>query len=127
MSALIKELLLDYSLNRLHVDMKSDLTIAIQSTLSSKLFTRRDAEYLNAYLSGYTAEEIAKQYNTYTVEVEACLERIFTAIETYSGYTDTSFMHKLESTRKYRKGGLRDLEAFLIAHSKEYSIHEIKE
>lgn len=126
MAGLVKELLLDYALNRLNVDMRSDLTIAIQSALSS--FTQIDARMLNLYLSGYTSEEIARMFiRITTAEVEVILERIFTAIETYSGYTDQSFVHKLELTKKYRKGGIRDLNIFLELHGKTYIAHEMKE
>jgi hypothetical protein len=126
MAALIKELLLDYALNRLSVDMRSDLTIAIQNALSSRVFTLMDIQYLNQYLSGYTASEIALQHNMLTVEIEEILERVFTAIEEYSGYTDTNFIHKLEMTNKYRKSGLNDMNTFLIEHSKHYITHELE-
>lgn len=105
--------------------MRSDLTIAIQNALVS--FTQRDVEYLNMYLSGYNAIEIAARYITTTDYIEKELERLFIAIEEHSGYTDQSFVHKLELTRKYRKGGIRDLNEFLIMHSKTYIAHELKD
>jgi hypothetical protein len=120
MAGLIKELLLDYALNRLHVDVRSDLTIAIQSALLS--FTQREALYLDMYLSGYNAIEIAA-----TEHVEGVLERIFTAIEEQSGYTDDNFIHRLELTKKYRKGGIRELHSFLALHGKSYIAHEMRE
>lgn len=126
MAALVKELLLDYALNRLTVDMRSDLTIAVQSALSSSVFTYNDVRILNMYLSGYTAEEIALQFMIETRMIELQLQRIFTAIEAYSGYTDDEFIHKLELTKKYRKGGMRDLNAFLQEHSKHYTAHELE-
>lgn len=126
MSALVKELLLDYALNRLNVDMRSDLTIAIQNALSSSAFTYIDAKVLDMYLAGYTADEIAAQHMMLTVLVEARLERIFKAIEEHSGYTDEGFIHKLELTKKYRKGGMRELKLFLDEHSKHYVAHELE-
>jgi len=126
MAGLVKELLLDYALNRLNVDMRSDLTIAIQSALLS--FTQVDARMLNLYLSGYTAQEIATMFiRVTTADVEATLERMFTAIEEQSGYTDDNFIHKLESSNKYRKGGIRELNTFLGLHGKSYTAHEMKE
>lgn len=127
MAGLVKELLLDYALNRLNVDMRSDLTIAIQSALLSDVFTITDAKVLDMYLAGYTADEIAARFMMLTVLVEARLERIFTAIEEHSGYTDESFIHKLESTNKYRKGGIRELDRFLDLHGKSYTAHDMKE
>jgi hypothetical protein len=125
MAGLIKELLLDYALNRLHVDVRSDLTIAIQSALLS--FTQREALYLDMYLSGYNAIEIAARFIDTTEHVEGVLERIFTAIEEQSGYTDDNFIHRLELTKKYRKGGIRELHSFLALHGKSYIAHEMRE
>lgn len=125
MAGLIKELLLDYALNRLHVDVRSDLTIAIQSALLS--FTQREALYLDMYLSGYNAIEIAARFIDTTEHVEVELERIFTAIEEHSGYTDENFIHRLELTKKYRKGGIRELHSFLALHGKSYTAHEMRE
>lgn len=127
MAGLVKELLLDYSLNRLSIDMRSDITIAIQSALSSDVFTINDARILNMYLAGYTAEEIALHFMIITTLVEDRLERILTAIEQYSGYTDESFIHKLESTNKYRKRSIHELDIFLKEHSKHYLAHDIEE
>ena len=125
MAALIKELLLDYALNKVSLDLKSDLSVAIQSALLSDVFIAKDAIYLNLYLSGYTAKEIADIDIKTTEEVETVLERVFTAIEYHSGYTDESFIHKLESTNKYRRGNIRDLTTFLQQHSKTFLEHDI--
>jgi len=127
MSGVIKELMLDFSLNRLSVDMRSDLIVAIQTVLASHVFTYQEIEYLNMYLSGYNAIEIAAHYLKHTEEIESTLERIFTAIEHQSGYTDQNFIHKLELSNRYRKGKLRDLSTFLVLHGKSYLAHEIKE
>lgn len=127
MAGLVKELLLDYALNRLNVEMHSDLTIAIQSALSSQVFTKVEARILNMYLSGYTSEEISTMLLLTTVaQVDAVLERLFIAIEQCSGYTDESFIHKLESTQRYRKSGIRDLTLFLDQHGKHYEKHELE-
>jgi hypothetical protein len=126
MAGLVKELLLDYSLNRLNVDIKSDLTIAIQNTLISGVFNFNDAQMLNMYLSGYTSNEIALLFMLNTEIIDIQLERIFTAIEQYSGYTDDNFIHKLEMTHKYRKGGIRDLTIFLEEHSTVYGKHDLE-
>lgn len=125
MAGLVKELLLDYALNRLSVDLRSDLTIALQSALLS--FTPREIKYLDMYLSGYNAVEIAAHYIQTTESVNKTLERIFIAIEETSGYTDENFIHKLELSKRYRKGGIRELDYFLSAHSKDYFSHEMKE
>ena len=123
MAGLVKELLLDYAVNRVGVDVRSDLTIAIQTALLS--FGRTEAIYLNLYLSGYTAQEIAQKTTGITEEVEQTLQRIFTAIEHTSGYTDQNFINRLQLTKKYRKAGIEALNAFLIKHGQQYAIHEL--
>ncbi len=126
MSGLIRELLLDYSLNKLSIDLKSDLTVAIQTVLTSRVFTKQSAIYLDMYLSGYTADEIAIKHIKHTAEIEQELERLFDALEEYSGYTDEAFIHKLCMTYKYRSSGIRDLTTFLSEHSKHYTTHDMK-
>lgn len=127
MAGLIKELLLDYSLNRLSVDTRSDLTIAIQHALTSGAFKIRDITMLNLYLSGYTAKDIAAMTVTLSEpEIEAILERIFIAIEYTSGYTDEGLVHKLELTKRYRKSNLSKLELFLQDHGKHYTFHDLE-
>ena len=127
MSGLIKELLLDYALNRLNVDLRSDLTVSIQNVFSSSVFTKVDVRILNLYLSGYTSKEIASMFIVRTVtEIEETLERIFTAIEAQSGYTDQIFLNKIELTKKYRKHGIDKLGIFLVEHSKHYGKHDIE-
>ena len=127
MAGLIKELLLDASLNRIPVDMRSDLIISIQSAFTSKVLSSQDIKILDYYLEGYSANEIAEMRITTTEEIENTLERIFTTIEGHSGYTDESFMRKLETSKKYRKSGIRALRLFLQQHSKEYRKHGIEE
>ncbi len=127
MAGLIKELLLDFALNRVSVDLKSDLSIAIQNALLSGVFTIRDVDYFMMYLAGYSSIEIAAKCITTTAQVEQQLERIFTAIEEYSGYTDQAFIRKVELSGKYRKGGIRDLSTFLVLHSKQYVEHDMQD
>ena len=128
MAGLVKELLLDYALNRLNVDMRSDLTIAIQSALLSGVFSKTDAAYLNLYLAGYSAVEIAQLYSTTTDKIEIVLERLFVAIEEQSGYTDEGLVRKLESSPKhYRRSGIQEMRNFLTAHGKRYITHGVEE
>lgn len=126
MAGLVKELLLDYALNRLNVDLRSDLTIAIQGALLSGVFTTQDAAFLNLYLAGYSAVEIAQMYSTTTDKVEIVLERLFVAIEEQSGYTDEGFTRKIELTHKYRKSGIQELRSFLTSHGRKYITHGVE-
>ncbi len=125
MAGLIKEKLLDYALNRLPLDERSDLTIAIQNVLSS--LDIRHSLYLRLYLSGYTARDIGRMTNITTDQVEIVLERVMNAIEVESGYTDEVFIHKLELDPRYRKSGIRELKALLITHGKQFTEHALGE
>lgn len=127
MAGLIKELLLDASLNRISVDLRSDLIISIQSAFASKVLNSKDIKILDYYLEGYTADEIAAIYTTTTSDIEEILARIFTTIEGHSGYTDDGFIRKIETSKKYRKSGIRALRLFLQQHGKEYRKHGIEE
>lgn len=127
MAGLLKELLLDYSLNRLPIDMRSDLTIAIQRAIESRVLKRREILFLNLYLSGYTAHDIAMLTLVLEEhEIEETLERVFTALETISGYTDQGLVYKLEASGKYRKGNIEKLKGFLVEHSKHYTLHDLE-
>ena len=127
MSGYIKELLLDYGLNRLHVDLRSDLSIAIQSAFYSGVFSGRDFAWFEYYLAGYTAKEIADlQTFTTTEQVETTLSRIFTAIGYYSGYSDDVLVNKVERDKQYRRSGIRELKDFLLQHGQSYMSHDVK-
>lgn len=118
--------MLDYALNRLSVDMRSDLTIAIQDALLSGVFTPQDIKKLDLYLQGYTASEIAIIYTITTNEVEETLERIFTAIEELSGYDDDLLIRKVEANKQYRRSGISELRAFLTVHGKHFMSHGVE-
>ena len=120
MAGWIKELLLDYGLNRLSIDQRSDISTAISSLISAGVFTIYDIESLDMYISGYNAIEIAAHFHTTTDVIETNLTRILRAIETASGYTDTTFVHRV-STRK------NELSLFLIKHGQRFHTHELKE
>lgn len=132
MPGYIKELLLDYGLNRLHVDLRSDLSISIQSAFESGVFNALDFAWFEFYIEGYTAKEIADLQNLVpgftlitTEIVEVSLERVVTAIETLSGYNDDILIHKVERDRQYRRSGVRELKDFLSAHGQDYMSHDI--
>lgn len=125
MAGLIRELLLDYALNKVSIELKSDLNVAIDTTFLSDVFTYKDLTYFSLFLSGYTSEDIAKMAADNIDHVEATLERIFMAIETNSGYTDENFIRKMERTKKYRPYGINKLKDFLAEHSKHYTTHEL--
>lgn len=125
MSGYIRELLLDFSLNRLPVDLRSDLAIAIQQALHS-VFTKTEAKYLDLYLAGYTAQEIAQLKNKTTEYIEQTLQRICTAIEETSGYRDDVLIRKVERDKHYRRSGVRELRTFLTVHGKDFNTHDVK-
>ena len=133
MAGYVKELLLDYALHRLNIDLRSDLSLAIQSAFQSHIFRSEEFTWFEYYLRGYTAKEIADLQNaTHTIlpvtttVIEQTLERIFTAIEVHSGYSDALLIHKVDRDKQYRRSGVRELETFLLAHGKEYMSHEVR-
>jgi len=116
MSVLVRELLLDASLNRLPIDTHSDLIVAVQIVLTSGICSERDINIFDFYLSGYTATEIAHMLIMTTEEINNILARLFTAIEETSGYTDDLFIQKLERQR-YRRSGIDRMKVFLKEQS----------
>jgi hypothetical protein len=134
MAGYIKELLLDYALNRLNVDLRSDLSIAIQSAFASDVFSALDFAWFEYYLEGYTAKEIADLQNlipflginTTTEQVEAALERVFTAVETHSVYNDNILVNKVERDKAYRRSGVRELREFLLDHGQHFMSHDVR-
>lgn len=122
MSGLVKELLLDYSLNRLTTEQNCDFYLAITQGIKSKSFSFLDIKLLNAYLSGYTDEEIAVQFNLHTETVRAKLERTVKVIEELTQYTDAYFIAQNELP----KSKLKKLEQFLEEHGKHFHSHVVE-
>lgn len=120
MAGLIKEILLDYGLDRLAIDQKNDIVMAINGLIKSKVISKLDLYVLNLYLSGFTAEEIARQYYTTQDIIESTLYRLMQAIESASGYTDDSFIYKINKRRQSAA------IAFLSTHGKTFSKHDVE-
>ncbi len=123
MAGWIKELLLDYGLNRLSIDQRSDISTAINTLVEAGVLKPRDIMILHSYVAGYTATEIAEQLVTVTDEIDSILQRVFRAIETASGYTDTAFIRK--ARLRYSESRLVDLSSFLIKHGQRYHNHDV--
>lgn len=126
MAGYIKELLLDAALNRLSVEVQSDLTIAIEQTYQSGMYSIQEMHYLDMYLQGYTSHEIAQQYSMTTEKVDIVLERIFQTIEELSGYTDDTLTKRIERNIHYRRSGIRELQSFLAIHGKRFMTHGVE-
>jgi len=119
----LKELILDYGLNRLSIDQKSDLSNAISTLYTSGIFAYTDLRILNDYVSGYTAPEIALRHMTTTDVIENILNRMFTAISTVSGYTDERFIESF--ARQYPITRKQKLAEFLLKHGQRFFTHDI--
>lgn len=122
MAGWIKELLLDYGLNRLSIDQRSDISTAINDLINAGVFKRQDIKILDLYIAGYTATEIAEQLITTTDMIEATLVRVFRAVESASGYTDSSFIRK--ASLRYTERKLSDLSLFLAKHGQRFHTHD---
>lgn len=122
MAGWIKELLLDYGLNRLSIDQRSDISTAINGLISAGVFKSKDIEILHSYISGYTAKEIAEKLTTTTDIIEERLVRVLRAIEAASGYTDMSFIRK--ANRRHSDSKIADLSLFLLKHGQRFHTHD---
>lgn len=123
-TALIKELLLDASLNKLSFELNADLISAVEKVLLSGVFTDQDIAWFDLYLCGYTAQDIAEWYTTTIDIVTASLNRLFLAIANTSGYTDESFIHRIKSARSITENQLRKIQHILDQQSNNYIEYE---
>lgn len=127
-AAWIKELLLDYGLNRLSIDQKNDIASAIDGLIKSRVLSYIDAWILHAYVAGYTAEEIASllytiQWHITTEQVENELQRMMLAVGTASGYTDDLIIERAKQTQFRTK--IPRFITFLQQHSTTYMEHDL--
>lgn len=121
MAGYIKELLIDLSMNRLPIELRSDLIVAIQQVINSGAFSAREIKYLDLYLCGYSSEEIAAQFITTTDIINESLSRIMTAIEHTSGYTDITLYRRIQLLGKYSRIKLQTLKDFLMQHGEVFT------
>jgi len=128
MAAWIKELLLDYGLNRLSPDQKTDILTAIDGLIKSRALSPIDVWMIHAYIAGYTAEEIASllyniQWSITSEQVEKELYRMMVAIATASGYTDDILIQRAKRNKLPTK--LAAFTKFLDNTGKDYQRHSI--
>jgi hypothetical protein len=123
-AALIKHLLLDASLCKLSFELNADLISAVQNVLVSGAFNDQNIAWLDLYLSGYTAEDIAERYVTTVADVNVVLERIFVAIAQTSGYTDELFVQHTCQTRKVSPYQLDKMRKYLMQESQNFTVYE---
>lgn len=124
MAGLIKQLLLDYAINRLPFEQKTDIATAIHSLQQSRVLSDADLLLLDDYLSGYTVAEIAEQRIDITENIEKNLIRIIHAIEHASGYTDINFIRRIRQEKKYSKTKIPALERYLHKYGQMFISHE---
>jgi hypothetical protein len=123
-SAWIKQLLLDYGLNRLSIDQKSDIVSAIDGLIKARVLSYNDLQILNLYISGYTATEIANMHiQSSTARIEAILTRVVMAIGTGSGYTDDQLVQRAKQHQIRTK--MPKFITFLQQHSTTFTEHDV--
>lgn len=131
-AAWIKELLLDYGLNRLAIDQKNDIASAIDGLIKSRALATWDIQILDLYISGYTSEEIANTFvfsvHNYitalpTEDIESILARVILAIATASGYTDDLIIRRAKENQIRTK--VPKFITFLQQHSTTYMEHDL--
>lgn len=124
MSGFVKQILLD--LHKMPLDQKVDIINAIEVLYKARVFTYNDIQILNAYLSGYTQEEISI-IKSYRIDyVEAVLERMMKAIEAQSRYTDAQLVNRVTQSGKYKPYNLTKLSKYLYEYGTTFSSHEPK-
>lgn len=124
MSGLMKELLLDYAMNKVSTDLRTDITTAIANLQSARSLSNTDIHILNTYLMGYTANEIAAALYKSAEDIESTLYRIVKAIEYASGYTDNDLVTKI-TRQGYARSKVAKFEIFIDKHGKEYRAHDL--
>jgi len=118
MAGLVKELYLDYSLNRLSIEERSDLSQAIELAYRNRLLQRRDIHILDMYLQGYTVKEIALHCMLLSEKIQNILTRAFIILEVLTGYTDGQFILRIQN--KYTPAKIKKLEQFLFEYGRIY-------
>lgn len=98
----VRELLLDLTQGRVSQQLRIELVSAITECLRSKQITRQTIRWLDRYLSGYTATEIAQQYRTTPAHIESALSAALRAIAHESGYTDAVLLQMVRSRMRAR-------------------------
>lgn len=121
MAGLIKELYIDYSLNRLSLEEKSDLSVAVITAYRSGVLSGYDLRILDYYLQGYSAEEIAVKEIEVSTVIESILIRIFIILETVSGYTDERFIERIMSTKLYSRAKINALKTYVHTHGETFT------
>ena len=101
-SAYCKELLQDMALNKVPLDTKADLLNAIRELYLEKILKPRDVLILNYYLSGFSIQEIAPMFSSYSKEIEDVLDRTITAIAYSSNYTDDFILQRVQMSKQPR-------------------------
>lgn len=124
-AALVKELLLDLAQHKLTIDTRSDLLTAIKRMYMSGVYTLKDIQILDLYLQGYTVEEIATQYNTFSNSIQELLERLFITIAEISGYNDDLIIQRAVYTYGHRPAKLEEFKHFLKLQGNHFSSHGI--
>ncbi len=131
-AAWTKQLLLDYGLNRLSIDQKSDIASAIHGLIQSRVLSPMDVYILDLYVSGYTAVEIAETYlfdyygsiiPLQTNDVENTLARVILAISTASGYTDDIIIERAKQHQIRTR--VPKFITYLEQHSTNFMEHDI--
>lgn len=124
-AALTKELLLDYGMNLLSLDTRTDLSTAIQELQNAGVFNDLDIIILHLYLSGYTSDEIKTMLVKPDSNVDERLYRIINAISFAAGYTDEQLIKKVDKDVNYARSRIAVLRAYLQTHGEDFTTHTV--
>lgn len=123
-AGLIKEILLDYGVNKLSVETAADIDLAVQHLYYGGVFSKHDLYILHSYISGFNAEEIGEMYRQSTNEVETRLGEIVEAIGEQLKVSDTQLIN-FARRNQYPLSKMESFKVFLQEHGRQYRQHEV--
>jgi hypothetical protein len=124
MSSILKERLLDYGMERLSIEEKVDIDMAIEQLLREGKIYKRDRSILLAYIYGYTAQEISDITKIGKDTVVMILACVIIALADILQIKDNEFIEQIKDTVPQSK--LPRFEAFLNEHDLQYDTHTVR-
>lgn len=130
-AALMKELLLDYGMDKLSTEETADIDRAFKLVELGGAIHPHELAALKAYIYGYTAQEIAAGFtrmtgtHVATNAVEHSLARTVQAIATVLYIEDEELVHKVNRNPKYAASRASLLKEFLEDHSQRFMQHSV--
>lgn len=124
MSSILKEKLLDYGMDRLSLEEKVDIDMAIAQLLREGKIYKRDKNILLAYIYGYTAQEISDITKISKDTIVMILAGVIIALANILQIKDNEFIEQIKDTVPQSK--LPRFEKLLDEHDLQYDTHTVE-